>query len=297
MKKRNWICVEVPCSEDAADDLAAEIADEFEVGVEITDRGVRFYLEEDRLSGEQESKLKRILDRFKSSLHPGFSGSCSTSPLLDDDWADNWKAYFKPLRVGRRFLICPTWETVDPEPRDRIIRMDPGRAFGTGQHETTRLCLEWLEDRSLELQDPGSRSLLDLGAGSGILAIGAALLGFGRVLGMDNDPEPLEVAAENTALNRFSHVINLQEGTACDIEDLFDIVVANIMALPLIEMASVLVRRLKDSGRMGLSGILIEQMESVRAAYEAAGLELFDTRTAGEWCLLDFRWKEREGRG
>ena len=297
MKTRNWICIEIGCSSDVVDDLAAEIADEFKVGVEITDKGARFYLEEKDLSEEQELRLRGILENITGSLHPGVSLTYSTAPLLDDDWADNWKAYFKPLRVGRRFLICPTWETVTAQPQDRIIRMDPGRAFGTGQHETTRLCLEWLEEWSLEQPEPSGLSLLDLGTGSGVLAIGAALTGVGGVLAMDNDPEAIEVAAENTDLNRLNHIITLQVGTAEDIKDRFDVVVANIMALPLIEMAEVLVKRLKRAGRMALSGILVEQMESVRAAYEAAGLELVGSKTAGEWCLLDFRWRENEGKG
>ena len=294
--KKTWICIEIACDVDVADDLAAEIADEFEVGTEITDKGVRFYLEGDHLSDEQESGLVRILAGVKEMLHPGASMSYSTSLLLDDDWADNWKIYFKPLRVGRHFLICPTWEEVVPGPLDRVIWMDPGRAFGTGQHETTRLCLEWLEEWSAEQPEPGSQSLLDLGTGSGVLSIGAALAGFGMVLGMDNDPEALEVAAENVTLNRLNHVITLQEGTAADVDGNFDVVVANIMALPLIEMAAVLVRRLKSSGRMALSGILVEQMEAVQVAYEAMGLELVDTKTAGEWCLLDLRWIESEKR-
>lgn len=291
MKEKNWVCIEIACTIEVRDDLGAEIVDEFQVGTEITDKGVRFYLEGKDFPAEAESRLKRIMDSLQS-LYPGASTAYSTTPLQGDDWADNWKVYFKPHRVGRRFLICPTWEEVTPEPQDRIIRMDPGRAFGTGLHETTKLCLEWLEDRSCGQADLSSASVLDLGTGSGILAIGAALLGFGTVLAMDNDPEALEVAAENVALNRLNPVISLREGTAEKLTARFDTIVANIMALPLIEMAAVLVQHLKRSGRMALSGILIDQMEDVRVAYEAMGLELVGTKPLGEWGLLDFRWKE-----
>lgn len=294
--KKNWICIEIACGARVADDLAAEIADEFEVGVEITDGGLRFYLEEISLKQEQESKLRRIIENIKNSLHPEGEITYSTCPLIDDDWADNWKAYFKPLRLGKRFLICPTWEDVNPEPGDRVIRMDPGRAFGTGQHETTRLCLEWLEEWASVQSELGSRSLLDLGTGSGVLAIGGALAGIGKIVAADNDPEALEVASENVALNQLGHIINLQEGTAADIRGEYDVVLANIMAGPLIEMARELVRRLADRGRMALSGILIEQMEAVEAAYEAAGLELVGRKTDGEWCLLDFQWKAGQKR-
>ena len=138
--------------------------------------------------------LRLCLTRVRSSL--------AVSEIPDEDWSRTWKEHFKPLRVGRRFLVSPTWEKVHCDPERLIIRIDPGRAFGTGHHESTRLCLEWLE--SCRELDPGSArmSLLDLGTGSGILAIGAALLGFAEVVGIDNDPEAVEVAKENVIAER-----------------------------------------------------------------------------------------------
>ena len=215
-----------------------------------------------------------------------------TSLLLDDDWADRWKDHFKPLRVGKHFLVCPSWEECNAGPDDRVISMDPGRAFGTGHHETTRLCLEWLEDCSGALQASGRlqgrASLLDVGTGSGILCMAAALLGFQPVLGIDNDPEAIEVALENLELNRLSSRVELREATVAEISDRYTVVIANIQSIPLVEMAPDMVRRLAPSGKLGLSGILLEQQDEVRTAYESLGLRWVETRTAGEWCLLAF---------
>jgi ribosomal protein L11 methyltransferase len=170
--------------------------------------------------------------------------------------------------------------------------MDPGRAFGTGHHETTRLCLEWLEDCSEALQASGrllgQTSLLDVGTGSGILCMAAALLGFQPVTGIDNDPEAIEVALENLELNRLSSRVELREATVAETSGRYAVVIANIQTIPLVEMASDMVRCLAPSGKLGLSGILLEQQDEVRTAYEGLGLRCVETRTAGEWCLLAF---------
>ncbi len=287
--KKEWICIEVACPVDLADHLAMEVAEAFGVGAEVTAGGIRFYLEGDSVGEERETTLKRIMMDVEDVFHPEPGLVVSHHTLEEQDWADRWKEFFKPLRVGRHFIICPTWETVEPREGDRIIRMDPGRAFGTGQHESTRLCLEWLEDCARGGRDRLKASrLLDVGTGSGVLSIAACLAGFGAVTAVDNDPEAIEVARENVDLNRMGATIRLMVGTAADLAERFDVVVANIQSGPLIEMAETLAGRLEDSGSLGLSGILVEQKEGVREAYEAKGLRLLETRIAGEWCLLAF---------
>lgn len=171
-----------------------------------------------------------------------------------------------------------------------MILMDPGRAFGTGHHETTRLCLEWLEDWT-ETNRPDAMSLLDLGTGSGILAMGSALLGFGRVVAIDHDEEAVEVAAENLLVNGLEGRIALSVGSLGELEERFDVVVANLQANPLIEMARSLPQRLQPEGMLVLSGILIEQEQLVRSAYDEAGWVRLERRSAGEWCLLTFQQK------
>jgi len=287
--KKIWTCIEIICHAEDSEELAALVAEAFTVGVEITAVGVKFYLEGDRSDREWTAVLDRLLAqvqeraRVKSSLTYGFS-------LVEDwGWADRWKENFKPLRVGRHLIVSPTWEDVAAGADDLVLRIDPGRAFGTGHHETTRLCLEWLEEwadgRRVAMQH---RSLLDVGTGSGILAIAAALLGYGEVRGIDNDPEAIEVAQENLRVNGLEHRVKLTVGELTDSTGCFHEIVANIQANPLIELAPVLAGRLWGEGRLVLSGVLLEQKQAVGTAYVAQGLRMVDEKEAGEWCLLVF---------
>jgi ribosomal protein L11 methyltransferase len=293
---KKWICVEIVCDEEVVEELGAEVAEAFEKSIEVTDKGIRFYLEASPLRQDWETQLQQLLQGFDLRRRGKAVIRYEQSSLIEENWAEAWKVHFKPLRVGKHFLVCPTWEHVVPESRDRVILVDPGRAFGTGHHETTRLCLEWLEEWAMGRTDLGAHSLLDVGSGTGILAIGAALLGVGRILGIDSDPEAVEIAAENVTINRLAGKIRLLVGTVGDVDraEKFDIIVANIQAFPLIEMAGKLVARLRGSGKLVLSGILLEQRTDVQIAYEAVGMRVANTRSAGEWCLLEFEMSGKE---
>lgn len=286
---KHWKCIDVIVPEPDAETLAFEVAEAFGVGVEITEEGFRFYSDPALPGSDWEERLQPLLRDFHQRNPEGGPVVCvRTRELIEEDWADRWKVHFKPLRVGKYFLICPTWEEFDPGVQDRMIRMDPGRAFGTGHHETTRLCLEWLEDWAAE-HTVGTMSLLDLGTGSGILAMAGALLGFGTIVGVDNDDEAVEVARENIAVNGLSERITLMVGSLGDLEEPFDMVVANIQAGPLVSMAQPLTQKLRSGGVLVLSGILVEQEQDVQSAFEALSLSPIDRRTDGEWCLLAFR--------
>jgi len=285
---KNWTCIDIVCGTDTADYLAAEIADVFGVTVEFRDAGIRFYLESNRFAGERK-RISEILDSA-SEMQPGpVDIVCSFSEIPDEDWSETWKAHFKPLRIGNHFLVVPTWETANPGPADVVIRLDPGRAFGTGHHETTRLCLKWLESRAVSRTPDSLGSLLDVGTGSGILAMGAALLGFENVMGIDNDPEAVEVALANIDLNRLSGKIRILCLPTEEIIGRFDVLISNIQSLPLIRMAETFVSKVADGGRLVLSGILTKQAEEVRTEYEKRGVKLIGTKAAGEWILLDFQ--------
>jgi ribosomal protein L11 methyltransferase len=294
---RQWICIDIGCNADGADDLAAIVAERFAVGVEITEDGIRFYLPcEMAASRTWESELRQLLDAFRAIHGETLPLQVTNHLVIDEGWADRWKEYFKPLRVGRRFIICPTWEEPEPRPGDLVIRIDPGQAFGTGHHETTRLCLEWLDDcdpllaQHHRVSAPHSRrpAYLDVGTGTGILAMGAALLGYSEVVAIDNDPEAVRVAAENVTINRLDARIRLSTSSVDQVQGCFDVVMANIQALPLIDLAPALVSKLSSTGRLVLSGILLEQRELVVTAYDRHGLHLASERSAGEWCLLEF---------
>ncbi|HBZ54657.1 MAG TPA: 50S ribosomal protein L11 methyltransferase [Syntrophobacteraceae bacterium] len=288
-----WICVAIACGADHGDDLAALVAEHFGVGVEITADGVRFYLPNQRIGDhEWHAGLAEVLDEFRALHGVDAPLPWSTHLVEDDGWADRWKEHFKPLRVGNHFIVCPTWEEALAGENDHVIRIDPGQAFGTGHHETTRLCLEWLEtyDEIFVRQNPSDPkpSLLDVGTGTGILAIGAVLLGWREVVGIDIDPLAVQVAAENLTVNGIESRIRLATTGVEQILGPFDVVVANIQALPLIQMAGSLKEKLCPMGHLVLSGILQEQRDMVVAAYTDQGLRLKAERPAGEWCLLEF---------
>jgi ribosomal protein L11 methyltransferase len=196
--------------------------------------------------------------------------------LEDQDWVRATQAQFAPFRVGRRFWVVPSWH--EPPQTDAIVlRIDPGRAFGTGSHATTRLILEWLE----EAVQPGM-SLLDYGCGSGILAIAAARLGASRVDAVDIDPQAVETAAANARDNGAQVRVSLPQhlGAAQ-----YDIVVANILAQPLVALAPLLADRLAPRGRIALSGVLETQAAEVAAAY-APGVTLETGAVVEGWVLL-----------
>lgn len=287
--KKIWTCVDVTCAAEEAEEVAARLAEAFAVGVEITDAGVRFYREGDGTEQQWLAELQQLLAQIRTSDLVRSTLAYSFNLIEDWGWADRWKENFKPLRVGRHLIVSPTWEEVNAGADDLVLRIDPGRAFGTGHHETTRLCLEWLEqwagDHGVEVQ---RRSLLDVGTGSGILAIAAALLGYGEVRGIDNDPEAVEVAQENLRVNGLEDRVQLTVGELTEGTGCFQEIVANIQANPLIELAPMLAARLCGEGRLVLSGILLEQKRAVGAAYIAQGLRMVDEREAGEWCLLVF---------
>ena len=184
--------------------------------------------------------------------------------IEDQDWERSWMDNFQPMRFGRRLWIVPSWHTA-PEPEAVNLLLDPGLAFGTGTHPTTALCLEWLDGQEL-----AGCSVLDFGCGSGILAIAALLLGAPQAVGTDIDPQALEASRDNAGRNgiepaRFALYLpaDLPQQAA-------DVVVANILAGPLVALAPQLTRLVKPGGRLALSGILAEQAEEVRAAYNEA---------------------------
>ncbi|MBF0384185.1 MAG: 50S ribosomal protein L11 methyltransferase [Magnetococcales bacterium] len=202
----------------------------------------------------------------------------------DKNWANAWKEYAKPIPTGQRLLILPSWLEAEPGTSRQIIRMDPEMAFGSGSHETTRGCLEAFEKIASQ-RDLGH--VLDMGTGSGVLAIGAVLLGAKRVTAVDNDPIAVETAIKNCQINRADSNISviLSERPP---SGLFATIVANILAEVLIDIRWSLVEVLASGGSLILSGILDEQADDVIAAYKKCGLLIIDALPMGEWVTLVF---------
>ncbi|HET6343780.1 MAG TPA: 50S ribosomal protein L11 methyltransferase, partial [Myxococcota bacterium] len=213
------------------------------------------------------------------------------------DWAEGWKQYFKPLKIGRRLWIVPTWETTFEPPRGSLVLLcDPGMAFGTGQHATTSLCLKAIElfADTWVPADKARAQVLDFGCGTGILGIAAAKLGFGRVVGIDNDPLAVQATDDNIRLNGVADRMAASDAAVGDVGETFDLVVANILAVTLNELADLVLRRVKPGGTLVLSGILATQADEVIRTYErAAGRAALPFRfegrwTHGEWVALRF---------
>lgn len=206
-----------------------------------------------------------------------------------EDWSTSWKANFKPLRIGKRLLIVPSWEEPQPHANDIVLRLDPGMAFGTGGHETTRLCLELLEQIMDSMPILHSPSVLDLGTGSGILAMAAVQLGAGRVCAVDIDPLAIEVALENLAINDLTDQVECSTTPLESLEGNFDVILANILAEELVRLAPHLYSRLAPGGSLVLSGILTEKEHLVRSGFSTQPLEYRQTLHQGEWVAIHYR--------
>ena len=199
--------------------------------------------------------------------------------IEDQDWERSWMDNFQPMRFGQRLWIVPSWHEA-PEPEAVNLLLDPGLAFGTGTHPTTALCLEWLDGQPLEGCD-----VIDFGCGSGILAIAALLLGAPQARGTDIDPQALEASRDNANRNGIDPArfpVYLPEDMP---QQPADVVVANILAGPLVSLAPQISSLVKSGGRLALSGILAEQAEEVRAAY-AGEFELDPTATKDGWVRI-----------
>ena len=200
--------------------------------------------------------------------------------LPEQDWAESWKRFFRVQRVSERIVIRPSWEAYEPLPGDVVVDLDPGMSFGTGNHATTQACLVFLDQ--LAAADI-SRSVLDMGCGSGILAIAARKLGFVEVAAFDNDPEAVAIARENAADNSAGVVFDVCELAQNTRQA--EVVLANILAPVLIEHAAVIVAAVKPGaqGALVLSGILDTQYAAVRAAFDAQGFVENRSLLIGEW--------------
>jgi len=208
-------------------------------------------------------------------------GSLQTAEVAEHDWASAWKAYYQPIRIGRRFVARPLWREVAAGPDDVILDLDPGMAFGTGLHPTTQLCLEALESVPV-----AGRRVLDLGTGSGILAIAAAKLGAAEVLALDVDPVAVEAARGNVAANGVGGAVSVELGTLpLGAPRKLDLILANIIARVITDLAGELAAALAPAGTLVASGIIVDRLAEVEAALRTAGFELRQTRR-GDWVAL-----------
>ena len=251
---------------------------------------ITVYLPENDQGKEWLVEIKERLEKAKSESSDIDFGTLeiTLSNIREEDWANNWKQYFKPFCVGEKLLIKPTWETVENTEGRTVLNIDPGSSFGTGQHHTTKLCLERLEEIVKE-----NDRILDLGAGSGILSIGALLLGAKNAVGIDIDENSVRIAKENAAQNRIETSFEAMCGNIIDHVDLrekigtgYDVVVANIVADVIILMSPLFRSFMHNDSTLIVSGIINRQKEEVKQALIKNGFEIITAQESNDWSCI-----------
>jgi len=256
---------------------------------------VKTYFISDATLQDKIDAIKGYLEMHLSS-YPGFaSHPPNVFYLQEEDWANNWKKHFKPSRIGSRIIIKPTWEEWDAAEDAIILEIDPGMAFGTGTHPTSRLCLETLE-RIYFREAPFNAyvalthtDFLDVGTGSGILAIAAVKFGAERVVALDIDPKAVTIAEQNLELNHVRGIASASTTPLSEVTGSFAVVAANIIAEELVRMGKELVGKLRAGGFLVLSGILIEKEGTVFDGFSDFPLTLVETTREGEWSCITYR--------
>lgn len=262
--------------------MYGELLDESIINADKERVSVSVFISEEKNYAEAVTFLR---DRF-SLL--GLDVTTEIIGVDEDDWADAWKQYYKPVKCGEHIVIVPLWEKYDAQPDDVIIKMDPGMAFGTGTHETTRLCLAQMEKHMTK-----DMTVLDMGTGSGILAIYAAKLGAEKIDAYDIDPVAVKVAKDNFCEN------GVQDKIFCDVSDLmqnadktrekYDFVCANIVADIVIRLSECMGDYVKVGGLCAVSGIIETQAERVKKAISEKGFVQIDESKENDWCAFVFK--------
>ncbi len=228
-----------------------------------------------------------FLPVLAESFGPEAGAYVSAAEITDFGWAENWKEHFRPRRIGKRIVVKPEWEPFSPAPDDVVLTINPGQAFGTGTHETTQMCLRFVEE-AFDSPAPPCR-VLDIGTGTGILGIAAARFGASCTLAIDVDPKAVEVAAENARVNGVADRFHAADTPLSRTQGRFDLILANVLAEILVDLKEEIVERLEPGGLLVLSGILAEKSNWVAAEYASAECRLQETKEEGQWTALLLR--------
>jgi len=232
-----------------------------------------------------ETYIESLSQLFPALERPAFT----TKTIVDPDWGEQWKKFFKPLKVSRNIVIKPTWERYAPAGRDIVIDIDPGMAFGTGQHPSTRMCIVAIEEILLKDREHEKWSVLDVGTGTGILAICAAKLGAGRVVALDIDQKAIEIATENVILNGVRDRVEIVNRDVSRHRGSFNLIVANLTAATLSKLHKSLLRMTEPGGYFIASGIIDQDKPHIEKIFHAEDVDIHDVRSEQEWVCYVFR--------
>lgn len=250
---------------------------------------VKGYLPDMPHTGDQLDLIRKAVDYLPEyGLDIGL-GKVTVSAVDEMDWSNEWKKYFKPMKPGNTIVIKPSWEPYLPQVGELVLEIDPGMAFGTGTHETTSLCIEEMEKHVKPHQ-----LVYDIGCGSGILSVAAALLGAEKVIAIDLDELAVKITKENLAMNQVEERVEVFQGNLMDVLDQpADIIVSNIIAEIIVKMCEDVWQYIKPGGIWISSGIIRDKQHEVEKAIQDAGLIILETREMGEWVSVVAQVPER----
>ncbi len=292
-----WAQVTVTISQEASEAVANRLFDLNALGVEIRDpqtptsssATLVTYFPMDDLVGDRLQKVQQFLDELPEWGIPAGRSSVSLKAIQEADWAEEWRSSFSPQKIGDCIVVAPTWIEIVPKPSEVLIRLDPGMAFGTGQHPTTRLSILLLE-KTIK----GNEILADIGTGSGILSVAAAKLGASSIDAVDLDETTLPVASNNFRLNDVESVIHLQAGNGLDVcSGKYDVIIANILTKVLLPMIPKFSRFLNARGVVILSGIMKQEAAQVVKALKLHQLSPIDIEQDEEWVAISAKLGDR----
>ena len=283
-----WIEVSIEVHPVAQEAVSAFLFDLGCRGVVLGEKGtpsVKAYLPMTERLEELQGRTEAFLRRLREIFPEAAQSSLQFSKIQEEDWSLTWRRHFHVERISERLTVVPVWEPAPAAPGGMTIRMDPGPAFGTGAHPTTRMCLQGMEN----LHPPGAWTMLDVGTGSGILAIYAAKLGAGEILAIDTDPEALRWAQQNIELNHCSEFIDLSSKRAEELSGAFSLLVANLTRDALLELLPDFQRLLEKNGAVILSGLLKGQSQEVMKPLRLLGFKEIRVVTQAEWACITAR--------
>jgi len=249
----------------------------------VMEEKIKAYFPQDNRTDKRVIALQKYIDSLYEIFPESEKPLLATETICDPDWGEQWKKYFKPIRVSNNIIVKPTWERYTPASRDIVIEIDPGMAFGTGQHASTRMCIEAIEDIIMNDRSIKEWKVLDVGCGTGILGITAAKMGALDVICVDTDRKAVEIAGENAAINNVETSLHILNKNAAAIDKPRNLIIANLTSKLLLSLRPHLIELLLPEGYMIISGIIEQDANNIEEQFSAAPLAIHRVIMEKEW--------------